>query len=760
MTTRVNHLEVLALVLGAAVMLAASMLALVGTVKPAGAAFPGQNGRIVFEGRGTFGTDIFSITPGGTDKSQLTETENFNEFNPSYSADGTQVVFDTDRNGNQEIYKMTAGGSDETRLTTDSTIFFAFDGEPAFSPDGSEIVFARINQKGQNTTDRDIDIYTMSANGGAATRVVDLDGNDAEPSFSPDGSKIVFDHSQAGVGTSVYVVNRNGTDLRSLAEGRNPSWSPDGSLITFERNAQIFVMSADGSNQRQITPESSASDHLEPTFAPDCTRIAYVKDTFTQDPEGEGGTRTFEIYTTDLAGGDEQRVIGGSERVADPDWQPLSSTDAVTCPLPPPPPPTPQISIADTTVNEGNSGTSEATFDVTLSEASTNAVTVDYATDDDTATQPEDYQQTQDTLTFGANQTTATVTVLVSGDTADEPDETFFVNLSNPTNATISDAQATGTITNDDQDTKAPQTDIALDPPTPNGENDWYTNTVKATISASDDSGSGVAETRCVLDPASPPVSFDDLPSSPCAYLGSGASVSGDGQHTLYAASKDEAGNKETPQSASFKIDTSPPTISNLGTTTPPNANGWYKTDVTNSFKASDSGSGLSTACQTSFRLSAGENVQSKTTSGEGSALKVTSDSCTDMAGNTATGRDSATFKIDKTAPSVSPTIPQAGARNVSRTTVVKATFSEVVQAATLTSANVQLFSGNSTKPVKAALSWDPLTDPTSVTLTPSSKLDANKTYTAKIKGGATGVKDLADNPLSDFSWTFTTGAR
>ena len=112
----------------------------------------------------------------------------------------------------------------------------------------------------------------------------------------------------------------------------------------------------------------------------------------------------------------------------------------------------------------------------------------------------------------------------------------------------------------------------------------------------------------------------------------------------------------------------------------------------------------------------------------------MTSDSCTDMAGNTATGKHSATFKIDKTAPSVSPTIPQAGARNVSRTTVVKATFSEVVQAATLTSANVQLFSGNSTKPVKAALSWDPLTDPTSVTLTPSSKLDANKTYTAKIK--------------------------
>jgi probable HAF family extracellular repeat protein len=418
--------------------------------------------------------------------------------------------------------------------------------------------------------------------------------------------------------------------------------------------------------------------------------------------------------------------------------------------------PPPKISIADTTVNEGDSGTSDATFTVTLSEAITKAVTVDYATEDGTATQPEDYEQTGDTLTFEANQTTATVTVAVSGDTTDEPDESFLVNLSNPTNATISDAQGTGTITNDDQDTQAPQTDIALDPPTPNGENDWYTKTVNATISASDDSGSGVSETRCILDPASPPESFDDLPSSPCEYLGSGASVSSEGQHTLYAASKDEAGNKETPQSTSFKIDTSAPTISDLGPIAQPNANGWYNTDVANRFEASDSGSGLDGACQTAFPDQGGQNVQSKTTSDEGSAVKVTSDSCTDVAGNTATGKDSATFKIDKSAPSVSGTNPQANATKVSRTTEVTANFSEAVQAATLTSDTVQLFSGNSTKPVKATLSKTS----NSVTLTPSTRLDANNRYTAKIKGGATGVKDLADNPLSAFSWTFTTGGR
>jgi Tol biopolymer transport system component len=450
-TAKLERTNLLKISLVAAAVLAACLLALVGSGKPVGATFPGANGEIAFEGRGSLGSDIFSIAPDGTNLSPLTETEGFNEFNPSYSADGSQVAFDTDRDGNQEIYKMDADGLVETRLTNDSEIFFSFDGEPAFSPDGSQIVFARTNQKGQNSTDRDIDIYTMSANGGAATRVVHVDGNDGEPSFSSDGSKIVFNHSQAGVGTSVYVVDHDGTDLRSLAEGRNPSWSPDGSLITFERNQQIFVMSADGSNQRQITPEDTGATHLEPTFAPDCTRIAYVKNTFTPDPGGEGGTSTRGIYTTDLAGGDELQVIAGSERVADPDWQPLSGTGAVNCPQPPPPPPNPQIAIADASVTEGDSGTSEATFTVTLSGASTTAVAVDYATADGTATQPEDYQQTGDTLTFAANETTATVTVPVSGDTIDEPDESFSVLLSNPQNAEIADGEASGTIVDDDE---------------------------------------------------------------------------------------------------------------------------------------------------------------------------------------------------------------------------------------------------------------------------------------------------------------------
>ncbi|HXG10770.1 MAG TPA: Calx-beta domain-containing protein, partial [Gemmataceae bacterium] len=114
--------------------------------------------------------------------------------------------------------------------------------------------------------------------------------------------------------------------------------------------------------------------------------------------------------------------------------------------------PAPSLRISDVTVTEGNSGTTAAVFTVTLSAASGQTVTVNFATADGTATTvaPADYQFTSGVLTFSAGQTSQTVTVLVNGDTAVEPDETFFVNLSGAANATIADNQGQATIINDD----------------------------------------------------------------------------------------------------------------------------------------------------------------------------------------------------------------------------------------------------------------------------------------------------------------------
>ncbi|TXI48178.1 MAG: autotransporter domain-containing protein [Lysobacter sp.] len=112
--------------------------------------------------------------------------------------------------------------------------------------------------------------------------------------------------------------------------------------------------------------------------------------------------------------------------------------------------PLPSLSINDVTVVEGNSGTVNAVFTVTLSAASGQTVSVNYATADGTATQPADYTSTSGTAIITSGLTTQTISVPVIGEIVPEANETFFVNLSGASNATIADNQGVGTITNDD----------------------------------------------------------------------------------------------------------------------------------------------------------------------------------------------------------------------------------------------------------------------------------------------------------------------
>ncbi len=92
----------------------------------------------------------------------------------------------------------------------------------------------------------------------------------------------------------------------------------------------------------------------------------------------------------------------------------------------------PALSINDVAVTEGDSGTTSATFTVSLSGPSGRPISVDYATANGTAIAPADYAATSGTLNFAAGDTTKTVTVLVNGDTLDEVNETFAVNLAKP----------------------------------------------------------------------------------------------------------------------------------------------------------------------------------------------------------------------------------------------------------------------------------------------------------------------------------------
>ena len=202
-------------------------------------------------------------------------------------------------------------------------------------------------------------------------------------------------------------------------------------------------------------------------------------------------------------------------------------------------------------------------------------------------------------------------------------------------------------------DTTAPATTITLSPSAPDGTNDWYTVGVGVAVSGVD-GGSSLAETRCQLDGAAP-ASFAALPAAPCSI----GTVTAEGVHIVYAASRDEAGNTGAVQSRPFQIDSTPPsTTITLNPATPDGTNGWYKSDVGVTVAGTDVVSGVAeTRCQLdgavpgSFTaLPAGAcSLEAVTTEGMHTVYAASKDA----AGNTEASVNSASLKIDKTAPTL-----------------------------------------------------------------------------------------------------------
>ncbi|NEP46151.1 MAG: sodium:calcium exchanger, partial [Okeania sp. SIO2H7] len=121
----------------------------------------------------------------------------------------------------------------------------------------------------------------------------------------------------------------------------------------------------------------------------------------------------------------------------------LNTTPVTTTP--------PNIAISNTKITEGNKGRKNARFAVTLDNPSNETVKVNYTTADQTAKAGKDYRKTNGTLTFKPGQTKKTITVPILGDTLDEGNEKFNLNLSKPRNAKLGDRRGIGTIRDNDK---------------------------------------------------------------------------------------------------------------------------------------------------------------------------------------------------------------------------------------------------------------------------------------------------------------------
>jgi serralysin len=152
------------------------------------------------------------------------------------------------------------------------------------------------------------------------------------------------------------------------------------------------------------------------------------------DIDGDGNTS--EPVPRDQRGGNFARVSGASVDIGAFEFQTVTTL--------------PTLRINDITITEGNSGTKNAVFTVTRTGTPTGTITLNYATANGTAIAGSDYVAKSGSLSFATNETSKTISVVINGDTTVEPNETFRVNLSGATNATIADNQGLGTITNDD----------------------------------------------------------------------------------------------------------------------------------------------------------------------------------------------------------------------------------------------------------------------------------------------------------------------
>lgn len=148
------------------------------------------------------------------------------------------------------------------------------------------------------------------------------------PDWSPDGKRIAFESGPNG-NLSIFTIGLDGDDLKRLTDDtyndEGPVWSPDGNRIAFYSNRhaerenrpvslQVYVMNADGSDQRRLTDESSALDHAV-TWSPDGTRIA-----FHSRPEIDPGVHS--LYVIRLDGTGRTRVTDGRFDDRSPAWSP------------------------------------------------------------------------------------------------------------------------------------------------------------------------------------------------------------------------------------------------------------------------------------------------------------------------------------------------------------------------------------------------------------------------------------------------------
>ena len=259
----------------AAFILAAGAVVVGTGADPVGATYAGTtNGRLAMGIDYGGNTDVYTVMPDGDGLRRLTAGLTFDAC-PAYSADGRYIAYCSGAPGGvSEIWVMKANGKQQTQITnTGGRMYW-----PDFSPGGDRIAFSGFLPGG--TTD---DVFVIDTDGTGLVRLTTAPGHDQYPAWSPDGSRIAFISGRSGT-PQVWIMDADGGNQRQLTfdapiKGQLPDWSPDGTRIAYSTfdpvlGSDLWVMNADGSNQVQLT--SDTDRQIGAAWSPDGTKIAFV----------------------------------------------------------------------------------------------------------------------------------------------------------------------------------------------------------------------------------------------------------------------------------------------------------------------------------------------------------------------------------------------------------------------------------------------------------------------------------------------------
>ena len=279
---------------------------------------------------------------------RLTRTYD-SERNPSYSPSGDKIVFECYDDGwlwNQprsmhhipgdngevrnwpihsyyfpgDICVMNADGSGRIRLTDDQT----GDADPAWSPDGNQVIFSSCREAGCG-------IYAVNTDGSGLTRITDDELRREHPTWSPDGAKIAFSSWSDG-NTGIFVMNTDGSNLNRITNGPDleayePAWSPDGNRIAFAAfrttdsglfRSGIYVTNPDGTEQTLVY------ETYEPVRSPDWSLDSKTI-AFASEIRRDSSNAT-EIYIVNVDGSGLERLTYRPGNDSHPTWSPLGTT--------------------------------------------------------------------------------------------------------------------------------------------------------------------------------------------------------------------------------------------------------------------------------------------------------------------------------------------------------------------------------------------------------------------------------------------------